>query len=435
MHILTFKFAKSNVNSTETELPSVTYEPNLDMALKMLKLLFQINMNQRKNRLSYETFYLPELSDMVEIQRDFYRWTQSQGHSNEFFLCNYPFMFDAKAKTLLLQTDQAIQMHRAVMQAQQNLFFAALFSREPQNGNEFVVFNVTRENIVTDTIREICMCNVKDLKKPLKVKFFGEEAEDAGGVRKEFFLLLMKEILDQKYGMFQEYEESRLIWFASNSFEDPDMYSLVGTICGLAIYNFIIINLPFPLALYKKLLKEKVDISDLKELSPVLGRTLQNILDYEGDDMEEVFDLTFEISRESYGHLETVPLKVDGDKIRVNQSNKYAISPVFEYCMLNSNHYLILSDSIGKNLWTCTLTSFWTNRLKRNSMHFMLDSWEYAVDRLWNCSELTNWWPWLLAMKIMIGMNLNNRPNTKAAIHPVIHRYDLTILFSIDDHE
>lgn len=232
-------------------------------------------------------------------------------------------MFDAKAKTLLLQTDQAIQMHRAVMQAQQNIFLAAIFSREPQDLSEFVVFNVTRENIVNDTIREICSCNVKDLKKPLKVKFFGEEAEDAGGVRKEFFLLLMKEILDQKYGMFQEYEESRLIWFASLSFEDPEMYKLVGTICGLAIYNFIIINLPFPLALYKKLLKEKVDIIDLKELSPVIGRTLQNILDYTDDDMEDVFDLTFEISRESYGQLETVQLKPGGENIRVNQSNKY----------------------------------------------------------------------------------------------------------------
>lgn len=40
-------------------------------------------------------------------------------------------------------------------------------------------------SIVNDTIREICVCNKKDLKKPLKVKFFGEEAEDAGGVRKE----------------------------------------------------------------------------------------------------------------------------------------------------------------------------------------------------------------------------------------------------------
>ena len=45
--------------------------------------------------------------------------------------------------------------------------------------------------------------------------FVGEEAVDAGGVRKEFFLLIMKELLDPKYGMFRYYEESRLIWFSN----------------------------------------------------------------------------------------------------------------------------------------------------------------------------------------------------------------------------
>lgn len=47
----------------------------------------------------------------------------------------------------------------------------------------------------------------------------GEEAVDAGGVRKEFFLLMMKELLDPKYGMFRYYEDSRLIWFAHKVFD------------------------------------------------------------------------------------------------------------------------------------------------------------------------------------------------------------------------
>lgn len=49
----------------------------------------------------------------------------------------------------------------------------------------------------------------------VQVVFVGEEAVDAGGVRKEFFLLIMKELLDPKYGMFRYYEESRLIWFSN----------------------------------------------------------------------------------------------------------------------------------------------------------------------------------------------------------------------------
>jgi E3 ubiquitin-protein ligase HERC4 len=46
----------------------------------------------------------------------------------------------------------------------------------------------------------------------------------------------------------------------------------LGALCGLAIYNFTIIDLPFPLALYKKLLKEPVSLQDLRGLSPTLAK-------------------------------------------------------------------------------------------------------------------------------------------------------------------
>ena len=62
------------------------------------------------------------------------------------------------------------------------------------------------------------------------MKFHGEEAEDAGGVRKEFFMLLLKEILDPKYGMFTHHEETRAIWFSEASLEEESMYFLIGDV-------------------------------------------------------------------------------------------------------------------------------------------------------------------------------------------------------------
>jgi E3 ubiquitin-protein ligase HERC4 len=73
-----------------------------------------------------------------------------------------------------------------------------------------------------------------------QVKFHEEEAEDAGGVRKEFFMLLLKEILDPKYGMFTSYEETRTIWFSELSLEEQGMYFLIGKFlfyCDLLILN------------------------------------------------------------------------------------------------------------------------------------------------------------------------------------------------------
>ena len=51
--------------------------------------------------------------------------------------------------------------------------------------------------------------NEADFKKPLKVFFQNEDGLDAGGVKKEFFILLTREILDPKYGMFSEFHSEK----------------------------------------------------------------------------------------------------------------------------------------------------------------------------------------------------------------------------------
>lgn len=178
-------------------------------------------------------------------------------------------------------------------------------------------------------------------------------------MKKEFFMLLLREILDPKYGMFKQYEETRTIWFIEDSFEDEVMYFLIGILCGLAIYNFIIINLPFPLALYKKLLHESVGLNDIKDLSPVIAkyvrsvtfylgnypvllivslikisiciyncRSMHNILDYDEPDFEEVFSLNFEVNREAFGEQKTFELIPGGSKVPVTLKNRYVISLV-----------------------------------------------------------------------------------------------------------
>lgn len=83
----------------------------------------------------------------------------------------------------------------------------------------------------------------EDFKKPLQVFFQNEEGLDAGGIRKEFFLLLTKAILNPQYGMFSKtvhhkfltvllllvfYEETNTIWFSEHVPEEETMYKLIG---------------------------------------------------------------------------------------------------------------------------------------------------------------------------------------------------------------
>ncbi|XP_040034961.2 putative E3 ubiquitin-protein ligase HERC4 [Gasterosteus aculeatus] len=296
----------------------------LDTSLKLLEILQTVS-ERAGHIIQYDKFYIHELDELIDIRNDYVTWIQRQmyplGHDGVVTLCRYPFVFDAQAKTTLLQTDAVIQMQMAVDQAQmQN--FSSMFLPAVESVNPCLILIVRRENIVGDTMEVLRKSKNVDYKKPLKVIFVGEEAVDAGGVRKEFFLLIMKELLDPKYGMFRYYEESRLIWFSNKTFEDIDLFNLIGVICGLAIYNLTIVELNFPVALYKKLLKRKPTLDDLKELMPDVGRSLQQLLDYTEDDLEETFCLNFTITEENYGATEVLELVRNGEDISVNKSNR-----------------------------------------------------------------------------------------------------------------
>jgi hypothetical protein len=127
------------------------------------------------------------------------------------------------------------------------------------------------------------------LRKQLKVQFVGEDAVDEGGVQKEFFQLLVREMFDEKYGkcrcgcdvnrnsylalgMFIWSEETGRCWFPRNLNVDEDVlkeYKLIGRLIGLAIYNAVMLDIHLPMALYKKLLGHPMKLVDLRSVDPV----------------------------------------------------------------------------------------------------------------------------------------------------------------------
>uniref|UniRef100_A0A6Q2X624 HECT domain-containing protein n=1 Tax=Esox lucius TaxID=8010 RepID=A0A6Q2X624_ESOLU len=302
----------------------------LDTSLKLLEMLHAVN-ERDGHIIQYDKFYIHELDDLIDIRNDYITWIQQQmysmAHDSAVTLCKYPFVFDAQAKTTLLQTDAVIQMQMAVDQAQRQNFSSMFLPVVVESVNPCLILIVRRENIVGDTMEVLRKSKNVDYKKPLKVIFVGEEAVDAGGVRKEFFLLIMRELLDPKYGMFRYYEESRLIWF---TFEDIDLFHLVGVICGLAIYNLTIVELHFPVALYKKLLKRKPTLEDVKELMPDVGRNLQQLLDYTEDDVEEIFCLNFTLYVNGLSFIFLFSLRSEFVAAYVDYIFNRSVAPLFE---------------------------------------------------------------------------------------------------------
>ncbi|XP_072241033.1 probable E3 ubiquitin-protein ligase HERC3 isoform X1 [Leuresthes tenuis] len=344
----------------KTLLVPVFYENYFLATLRLLEKLHKVNL--KAQHVDYNRFYIPDITSLVDIQEDYLKWFLSKADikmgsspsQNDFpsvNLCAYPFILNAQAKTTMLQTDAELQMQMAVSGANLHNVFM-LLTLEPQLArNPYLVLHVRRNHLVSDTLREITTYSDVDLKKPLKVIFDGEEAVDAGGVTKEFFLLLLKELMDPVYGMFSHYKESNLLWFSDKCFVEQNWFHLIGIICGLAIYNSTVVDLHFPLALYKKLLDVLPTLEDFKELSPIEARSLQQLLDYEGGDVEETFLLNFAITRENYGMTEVKELVPGGESITVDKNNrKEFVEAYLRYVFSDSvcEQYLAFSSGFLK---------------------------------------------------------------------------------------
>lgn len=116
------------------------------------------------------------------------------------------------------------------------------------------------------------MENPSDLKKQLVVEFEGEQGIDEGGLSKEFFQLVTDQVFNPDYAMFAFNPETRNFWFNPTSFESDAQFTLIGIMLGLAIYNTVILDVHFPMVLYRKLLGRKGTFEDLQELDPVLWK-------------------------------------------------------------------------------------------------------------------------------------------------------------------
>lgn len=125
--------------------------------------------------------------------------------------------------------------------------------------------------------------HAKRYKSPIKVTFIDELGDDAGGVKKEFFQILVKELLDPNRFLFTSKNNHRFHWFNGLCLEDIPMYEFAGVVVGLSIYNGTMLDLKFPSLVYKKLLQKEGEtfnnLEELKDIEPDMYKSFKYIME------------------------------------------------------------------------------------------------------------------------------------------------------------
>ena len=167
-----------------------------------------------------------------------------------------------------------------------------------------------------------------------------EEGVDEGGLRKEFYQLIINELLDQKYGMFEICNNYH--WFTKSLQSELllEEYKLIGILIGIAIYNGIIIDIHFPTLIYKKLLNISLNLNDLNQLYPDLYQGFQTLLSAQSNDIniKDVYCRTFEISYKNiFNEIITQELIPNGSLISLTNENKYQYISLYQDFLLNKS--------------------------------------------------------------------------------------------------
>ena len=243
-------------------------------------------------------------------------------YKKNFTLLKYMWLFNPGAKNDIIILFNNYQRNNELIKSVNEArpaFLGMGLILLPQN--IFLNINIRRKNLIEDTLNEISRPDIK-LQNPIKVKFIGEQGVDEGGVRKEFFLLFIRQIFDPQYGMFNYNIKTRLYWFNHYTFEPKVKYELIGIIFGLAIYNNIILDVKFPLVVYKKILGIKLNIEDMKECDPELYNNLKFLLNTKDKNLKEDLQTDFTVIDDKFGEKLVIPLKPNGENIMVDIDNK-----------------------------------------------------------------------------------------------------------------
>lgn len=187
---------------------------------------------------------------------------------------------------------------------------------------------ISRDNILEESYNQFKTTNELDLKRGMHIFFVDEVAQDVGGVYREWYSCLFKEIFSKHQNFFYECPNKGLgknTYLISNTpsifhkEEELKYYEFIGKVIAKALFDKITLNVNFNYILIKQFLKKPLTISDIAYYDIDLYTSLNSILTSKQFDSDLPFTWNM---RNEFDELIDVELIPNGRNAYVNESNK-----------------------------------------------------------------------------------------------------------------
>ncbi|XP_033160282.1 E3 ubiquitin-protein ligase Nedd-4 isoform X8 [Drosophila mauritiana] len=196
--------------------------------------------------------------------------------------------------------------------------------RKPTNVPNKFEIRIRRTSILEDSYRIISSVTKTDLlKTKLWVEFEGETGLDYGGLAREWFYLLSKEMFNPYYGLFEYSAMDNYTLQINNGSglcneEHLSYFKFIGRIAGMAVYHGKLLDAFFIRPFYKMMLQKPIDLKDMESVDTEYYNSLMWIKEND----PRILELTFCLDEDVFGQKSQHELKPGGANIDVTNENK-----------------------------------------------------------------------------------------------------------------
>jgi E3 ubiquitin-protein ligase HUWE1 len=225
-----------------------------------------------------------------------------------------------------------------------------------------ISLNIRRDMVFLDSFRSLCFRSGEEIKNArLNVRFQGEEGVDAGGLTREWYQVLARQMFDPNYALFTPVASDSATFHPNKSSYVNDehlmFFKFVGRIIGKALYDGRLLDCHFSRAVYKHILSRPISVKDLEYYDNTYYKNLMWMLENE---INDVVTETFSIEAEEYGVTHIIDLVPDGRNIAVTDDNKAEyVRLVSEYKLQTSVKDQLKEFLTGMDrLYNCLIKGF-----------------------------------------------------------------------------
>ncbi|CAD2088837.1 E3 ubiquitin-protein ligase, putative [Plasmodium vinckei brucechwatti] len=231
-----------------------------------------------------------------------------------------PILLHHNFKSLIKLTSSCINFENKRLYLRKKLKYLKSGAR-----SEPIKLNIRREKVFTDSYYQLRNKSGNDLKGKLVVTFKNEEGVDAGGLTREWYSILAKEIFNPNYALFcREGEKCEFNHPNPLSYINPDhlhFFKFVGKFIAKAIYDGQVIDAYFCRSFYKHMLGRKILPADAESVDPEFYKSLIQISQYKLEDLN--LEINFSTEIDEFGKTKIIDLIPNGRNIPVTDENKH----------------------------------------------------------------------------------------------------------------